>query len=329
MNVAKRRFFTQCALGAALLLGNGAVAWAQPYPSKPVTIVVAYPPGGEVDVLARLIAEKLSARLHQPVIVENRNGAAGTIGSAYVAKAPPDGYTLLAAPNTLLTAPLVLKPGSGAKYDPLKDFTPIVQLCNQSLFVVVNKGVNVKRMPELIAKVKKGEVTTFASPGNGSPMHILGELLNKSAGVKLTQVPYRGTAPALADVLGGQVPMMFSTLQAVAQYMPSGSLVPLAVADTKRSPFASSVPTLAESGLKNAEMGTWQGLLGPRGMPSDLVLTINRHVNEVLRMPEVVDRMGTLAMTPVGGEPGSFAKTLASNFERYKSLVEEFAIQPD
>jgi tripartite-type tricarboxylate transporter receptor subunit TctC len=317
------------ALGAAVI-GSSAPALAQGgYPNKPITIVVAYPPGGDTDVLARLMAEKLAARLKQSVVVENRTGAAGTIGSAYVARTAADGYTLLIAPNTVSIAPLVLKAGTGANYDVQNDFTPIAQIGTQSLFVVVSKTTGITKMSDLVARAKAGKVETYATPGNGSPMHIMGEMFNKSASVKISQVPYRGTAPAIVDVLGGQVPMTYVTYGAVAQYVGNGSLIPLAVADQKRSPFAPNVPTLAELGYKDVEIGAWQALLAPKNLSPEIVRMLNGHVNEILKQPDVVARMATIAVTPVGGEPAVLQKLIASDTARYTKLVKEFGIQAD
>lgn len=326
MKLATRILFAAIAATTAMMAGG---AGAQAYPTKPITLVVAYPAGGDTDVLARLLAEKLSARLRQSVVVENRTGAAGTIGSSYVAKSAADGYTLLVAPNTVAIAPLVLKNGTGASYDVRGDFTPVAQLGVQSLFVVVNKGTGITKLPELVARAKAGTVQTYATPGNGSPMHILGELFNKAAGVNISQVPYRGTAPAVVDVLGGQVPMTYSTLGAVAQYIGTGAIVPLAVADMKRSPFAPNVPTLAELGYKDVEVGAWQALLAPKGLPPELVKMLNAHVNDILKMPDVVARMATIAITPVGGEPATLSKLIASDSTRYAKIVKEFGIQAD
>lgn len=330
MKSVRRKVLATLAAATALAATTGGTALAQgAYPNKPVTIVVAYPAGGDVDVLARLFAEKLAPRLKQSVVVENRTGAAGTIGSAYVARANPDGYTLLLAPNTVAIAPLVLKAGTGASYDVQHDFTPVSQIGTQSLFVVVNKGTGITRVSDLVARAKAGKVETYATPGNGSPMHIMGELFNKSAGVKISQVPYRGLAPAIVDVIGGQVPVTYVTYGAISQYVGNGSLVPLAVADQKRSPFAPNVPTLAELGYKDVEIGAWQALLGPKGMPADLVRTLNAHVNEILKMPDVVARMAAIAVTPSGGEPAVLSRLLAADTARYTKVVKEFGIQAD
>ncbi|BDB26541.1 hypothetical protein Tamer19_63440 [Cupriavidus sp. TA19] len=330
MKSARRKVLATLAAAATVLCTGTGTALAQgAYPSKPITIVVAYPAGGDVDVLARLFAEKLAPRLKQSVVVENRTGAAGTIGSAYVARANPDGYTLLLAPNTVAIAPLVLKAGTGATYDVQHDFTPIAQIGTQSLFVVVNKGTGITKVSDLVARAKSGKVETYATPGNGSPMHIMGELFNKSAGIKISQVPYRGLAPAIVDVIGGQVPVTYVTYGAVAQYVGNGSLVPLAVADQKRSPFAPNVPTLAELGYKDVEIGAWQALLGPKNMPADMVRTLNSHINEILKMPDVVARMATIAVTPAGGEPATLSKLIAADTTRYTKIVKEFGIQAD
>ncbi|QEZ42938.1 Bug family tripartite tricarboxylate transporter substrate binding protein [Cupriavidus oxalaticus] len=329
MKTPTRRRALLAVTAMAAVLATGAAAAQGGYPTRPVTLVVAYPAGGDTDVLARLFAEKLTARLGQPVVVENRTGAAGTIGSAYVAKAPADGYTLLFAPNTLAIAPLVLKPGTGASYDPQKDFTPIIELGKQSLFIIVNKEAGVTKVSDLVARAKSGSLQSYASPGNGSPMHILGELFNKSAGVKLAQVPYRGSAPAIVDLLGGQVPMMFSTLGPVSQYFASGKLAPLAVADQKRSPFAPNVPTLVELGYKDVDVGAWQAVVGPKGMAPELVGSLNKHFNEILKMPDVVARMATIATTPVGGDPATLRTLIANDYARYGKLVREFGIQAD
>lgn len=317
------------AMATGALLSGGLAQAQAPYPNKPITIVVAYPAGGDTDVLARLFGEKLSAKLKQPVLVDNRSGAAGTIGTSYVAKAAPDGYTLLLAPNTVAIAPHVMKAGSGAHYDVLNDLTPIIQLGTQSLFIVATTASGVTSTKELVAGVKSGKIQSYASPGNGSPMHILGELFAYSAGVKITQIPYRGSVPAVADMVGGHVPMMYTTLGPVAQHIASGKLVPLAVADLQRSPFLPNVPTLEEQGFKGAEMGAWQALMGPKGMPADLVKLLNTYCNEILKMPDVISRMSAVATTPVGGEPAVLGKLVASDYARYDKVVKQFNIQAD
>ena len=287
---------------AALSLASGPTFAQGVYPNKPITIIVSYPAGGDTDALARLLAEKLSARVGQSVLVDNKAGASGTIGNSFVAKAPADGYTLLMTPNTISIATLVLKAGTGAAYDVLNDFTPIIQIGSQSLFLVVTTASGVTSVKELVAAAKADKIKTYATPGSGSPMHILGEVFNNAAGVKITQIPYRGTAPAITDLVGGHVPFMYTTLGPVAQYIASGKMANLAVADLKRSPLAPNVPTLAELGYKDVDVGAWQGIMGPKGMPADVVKTLNTHLNEIIKMPYVVPRMTTIATIPVGGD---------------------------
>lgn len=314
------------ALGAAVA---APFAHAQAWPSRQVTVVVSFPPGGDTDALARVFAEKLSPRVGQPVVVENRTGASGTIGNSSVAKAAPDGHTLLFTPNTFSTAPLVLKAGTGAPYDVLNDFTPIIQVGNQQLFVIVNAQSGITSMQELVAAAKAGRVTTYGSPGSGSPMHILGAMFNKSAGINIQQVPYRGSGPAIVDMVAGHIPMMYSTLGPVAQHIAAGKLRNLAVADARRSSLAPDVPTLAELGFKDAEVAAWQGFMGPRGMSPQLVATINGHINEILKQPDVVQRMTALALIPLGGAPEVLRARNASDFERFGKAIKEFNIQAE
>ncbi|MGV3726260.1 Bug family tripartite tricarboxylate transporter substrate binding protein [Hydrogenophaga sp.] len=328
MNTRRPLLLTALATVAALALPAGS-ALAQAYPSKPISLIVSFPPGGDTDALARTFAEKLQARVGQPVVVENKTGASGTIGNAFVAKAAPDGYTLLFTPNTIATAPLVLKPGTGAVYDPLTAFTPILLAGTQSLFLIAHAGSGLDTVKDVVAAAKSGKVGNYASPGSGSPMHILGEMFNRAAGTKLTQVPYRGSGPAIVDVVAGHMPMMYTTLGPVAQYISQGKLVAVAVADAQRSPLAPNVPTLAEAGLKDVEVGAWQGFMGPKGMPADVVRTLNGHLNEILKMPDVQARMTTMALIPAGGEPAALARINQYHNERYGKVIRETGIMAD
>ena len=304
-------------------------ALAQSYPTRTINLVVSFPAGGDTDALARILAEKLGPRLGQSIVVENRAGASGSIGNAYVSKAAPDGHTLLFTPNTLSIAPLVLKPGTGAAYDVLNGFTPIILVGTQSLFAVATAASGAKTMAELVAASKAGSIKVYASPGRGSPMHILGELFNKSAGIKLDQVPYRGTGPAVNDMLGGHVPFMYTTLGPVAPSIEAGKLVVLGVADPQRSPLAPNVPTFAESGFKGAEVGAWQGFMGPPGLPAGVVSTLNSHLNEIIKMADVRQRLATMYLVPAGGDPSEIAKANAADFAKYASVIKEFNIQAD
>nr|WP_315207935.1 tripartite tricarboxylate transporter substrate binding protein [uncultured Albidiferax sp.] len=323
-----RRQVLLLAASAGLALCAVGSAVAQTYPSKPITIVVAYPAGGDTDAMARLYAEKLSTRLGQPVVVDNRPGASGTIGASYVAKAQPDGYTLLMAPSTFSIAQQVLKAGTATGYDEVNGFTPVVLTSVQPLFIATGSGVVAKDLKDLVAQ-SKTKLLTYASPGSGSPMHILGEMFNKSAGVKIGHVPYRGIAPAITDVLGGHVPVVLTTYGPAAPYLANGRMNLLAVADPQRSVLAPNVPTLAELGYKDVEVGAWQGIFAPKGLPPELTKTLNTHFNEILKMPDVVAKTAILGALPAGGEPARLAQVNARDYTRFGKVIKELGIQAD
>lgn len=313
-------------LALACLCG---LAAAQTYPSRPITIVVAYPAGGDTDAVARLLGDKLSTRLGQPVVVDNRPGASGIIGSSHVSKAAPDGHTLLLAPSTFAIAQLVLKTSGSTAYDVVGGFTPVIQTGSQPLFLASAGGVEHKTVKDLVAAAKKGASLDYASPGSGSPMHVLGEIANKSMGVNFRQVPYKGVAPAMSDVLGAHVPLTYMTYGPLEPYVASGKVRILAVADKARSPLAPSVPTFAELGYAGIEVTAWNGLFGPKGMPADIVKTLNTHVNEILKMPDVAAKLATLGVIPHGGAPEVLARTSAGDFERFGRIIKEMGIKAD
>ena len=320
------RFLMAMAFAAG---GANAQVAPGPFPTKPITFIVSYPAGGDTDALARLFAEKLSTRLGQSVIVDNKPGASGTIGNALVAKSPADGYTLLFSPSTLSISNLVLSTGSGASYDVISDFTPVIQIGSQSLFLVVNSSTGIRSVKDLLAAAKTEKVKTYATPGSGSPMHVLGEMFNRAAGTKMQQVPYRGAAPVVTDIVGGHIPFTYITMGPVEQHLASGKLSLVAVADAKRSPLTPQVPTLAEEGVKDVLVGAWQGVFGPKGLPADVVATLNSHMNAILKMPEVEARMKTLATLPVGGDPSVMAKLNAFDHQRFAKVIKELGIKAD
>jgi tripartite-type tricarboxylate transporter receptor subunit TctC len=311
------------ALGSTLL---AAPAFAQAYPTKPITVVVSYPPGGDTDAIARLFAEKLSARLNQAVVIDNRAGAGGTVGNGYVGRANPDGYTLLFTPNPFTTAPMVMGLAPAASYDVLHGFEPIIKTATQPLVLVANPGVGVKSVPEMIAAAKSGKTLSYASPGAGSPMHFLGEWLNRSAGVKITHVPYRGVGPSVTDVVAGHVNTAWVTLGAVSQYTSTGRLVPIAIGDARRSKLAPNVPTLVEAGYKDVVVGSWNGFFAPKGTPAPIVQMLNGHLNEILKMPEVVEKLATYGAEPAGGAPSVLGQTNASEYEVMSKLMKDLGI---
>lgn len=327
MKLSRRLVSLAAASLAVASVCSSAAAQAPAYPSKPITIVVAYPAGGDTDAMARLYAEKLSTRLGQPVVVDNRPGASGVIGSVYVAKAPADGYTLLLAPNTFAIAQFVLKTTAGSSYDVLHGFTPIVQTSVQPMFVAANQASGIKDIKTLVEQGKRSGLT-YASPGSGSPMHILGEMFNKAAGTQIAHIPYKGVAPAVNDLIGGHIPTTFMTWGPIAPYI-GGKVNALAVADTQRSSLAPNVPTLVEQGIKGVEVTAWQGLFGPKGMPPETVKLLNQHLNEILKMPDVVTKMATFGALPVGGDAARLEKTNAADHSRFGKLIKDLGIQAD
>jgi tripartite-type tricarboxylate transporter receptor subunit TctC len=316
------------ALAAALAATSGPSAIAQAWPAKPITIIVAYPAGGDTDAMARVFAEKLGTRLGQPVLVDNKPGASGIIGSTYVARSAPDGYTLLLAPNTFAFAQSVLKTSPSTSYDVVNSFVPVVQTCTMPMFIAVSGTTGLKDLGGLVAQAKSKEVS-FATPGSGSPMHILGELFAKDSGAKLVHVPYKGVAPAVNDMLGGHVPMTVITLGPIAPFLGNGKIAALAVMDSKRSALAPQVPTMVEAGFKPLDGTAWQGVFAPKGTPAAVVQTLNQHLNEILKMPDVAAKMATFGALPAGGEPARLERTNADDHARYTKLVKDFGIQSD
>jgi tripartite-type tricarboxylate transporter receptor subunit TctC len=318
----------QLALGAVALAALAAApAMAQgAYPNRQITVVVSYPPGGDTDAIARMFAEKLGQRLKQTVIIDNKPGAGGTIGNTFVSRAPADGYTLLFTPNPFTTAPMVMGLAPAASYDVLNGFEPIIKTATQPLLLVANPGVGVKSVPELVAAVKSGKAVGYASPGAGSPMHFLGEWLNRSAGVKMAHVPYRGVGPSVTDVVAGHVGTAWVTIGAVSQYTSQNRLVPLAIGDARRSKLAPNVPTLSELGYKDVVVGSWNGFFAPKGTPREVVTLLNTHLNAILQEPEVVARLATYGAEPAGGAPEVLARTNADEYAQMGKLMKELGI---
>jgi tripartite-type tricarboxylate transporter receptor subunit TctC len=314
---ATRRSFTLGLAGAAL----GLPALAQS--SRAVSIVVAFPPGGETDVLARLYAERLAPRIGRNVVVENRSGASGTIGAVQVARAAPDGDTLLFAPNTFAIAPHVMR--AQQPYDPVTDFTPIIQTGTNALILMASRQSGLRTLADVVTQAKAGRVATYGSPGSGSPMNILGELFNRAAGISLAEVAYRGTAPLVADLLGGVVPVGFVTPAVVTEHVRAGAMAPIAVSSRERAALLPQVPTFIESGF-NVEVTAWYGLFGPRGLPAAQTEALNAHMNAILAANDLRERMLAMGIVPAGGPQAAFAALVAAESERYGRLVREFNI---
>ena len=297
------------------------------YPDRPIRLIVPVAPGGAVDVVGRIVAQKLGAQLGQNVVVDNRPGANYIIGTEVVARAPADGYTLLTTAGGHTINPVVYKK---LPYDTFRDFTPISHICNSSgLVIVVHPSVPINSLQQLIdfAKTNPGKMI-YVSAGWGNSTHIAGEQFQAMAGVKLTHVPYRSAGPAISDLIGGQVPLMFGPSPVVVPLVQAGRLRPLAFTGLKRSPQLPNVPTVDESGLKGYESTGWYGLYGPRGMPRPIVDKLNAAVKQMVQSADVRERFTQLNLEPVGSTPEEFAKFLKEDYERYVAVAKAAGIQP-
>jgi tripartite-type tricarboxylate transporter receptor subunit TctC len=318
-------FLRMLLLGVALVLP--ALALAQTWPTRPVRILCPFPPGGGVDITARAIAQELSKSLGQPVTVENRPGAGGNIAAAEVAKAAPDGHTLFLTLNALhAISPLVY---SKLPFDALKDFsfiTPLVSFDN----VLVVGPASPKSVQELIAQARAqpGKLT-FASSGNGTNTHLIGELFKTRAGIEIVHVPYKGSAPALTDLLGGQVTMMFDTIPSAINQIRGGKLRGLGVTGAKRSPLFPEIPTIAESGLAGYEASAWYGLVGPAAIPKDIVSRINTETIKGANSKEFRERMEPLGFSVLTGTPERMLEMIQTDAARWAPVVKASGARAD
>lgn len=314
-------------LAAALTL-LALSAGAQPWPSKPIKLVVPFPPGGNVDLSARILAPELAKALGQPVVVDNKAGASGTLGLDAVAKSAPDGYTLgMASPINHLAAP-ALNPK--LPYDPVKDFTPVGLVASVPMVLVVGPSSPVKTVRELITRAKARDGTmTMASAGSGSGNHIVGELFQDAAGVRFVHVPYKGSAPANTDLAGGHVDLHFDQLSSVLPLLQAGRLRALAVTTAKRSPLLPEVPTLAESGVAQFDASTTLGLVLPGAAAPDLVKRLNAVLETVLRLPGVREQFARLGAEPRESTPADYAAFIRSEIARTARIVREARITLD
>ena len=304
------------------------VSHAQAWPSKPIRWIVPFAPGGTTDILARTIAEKLTPALGKPVIVENNPGAGGSVGATQTAKAAPDGYTIMG--GTISTHAINASLYKKLPYDPVKDFVPITLIARVPNLLVVNPEVPAKNVKELIALLKANPGKyTFASSGNGTSQHLSGELFKSMAGVDMQHIPYKGSPPALQDVVGGQVTMTFDNITTAWPLAKAGKLRALAVTTAKRSPIAPDVPTLAESGLAGYEVGSWQGVFAPAGTPPDVVKRLNTEIVKIINMPDVRAKLEALGAEPVGNSSDEFATIVKSEVAKWAKVVKESGAHVD
>jgi len=313
-------------LAVAGMLGANA-SFADTYPARTVQIVVPYTPGTGADILARILGPKLAERWKVGVVTDNRAGATGNIGTEFVAKAVPDGYTLLCTATSFGTNP-ALNPK--LPFDPVKSFAPVALIATSAMSVVVTPGLPAKTVREFIelARAQPGKLY-YSSPGNGGPQHLAMELLKLDARIDLVHVPYKGSGGALADLVGGHVQAMIVSLQTAAPYVQGGKLRMLALMSAERSPAFPDVPTLKELGLADLEVETWYGLFAPAGTPEAVVAKLNAELNVLLRQADVRDLLAKQGMNPAGGPPERFAKLLGQELTRWRRVVTAAGIKAD
>ena len=319
------------AMGALLAfsaLAAAPMAGAQAYPAKPIRIVVPFPPGGATDILARAVAQKLTDAWGQAVVVDNRPGAGGNIGSELVAKAAPDGYTL--EMGTVGTHAINASLYAKMPYDHVKDFAPVILVAGVPNVLVVNPSLPVSSVQELIAyaKANPGKLN-FASSGNGTSIHLAGELFKVMAGVQMTHIPYKGSAPALQDLIGGQVQLMFDNLPPSLPHIKAGKLRALAVTSATRSSALPDTPTIAESGLPGFEASSWFGVLAPAGTPPAIIAKLNGEIAAWLASAEAKERMLALGANIGGGSPEDFARHIAAETAKWQKVVKASGAKVD
>jgi len=320
--------FAQILLLACCWLGLVAHAHAQAYPDRPVRIVVPFPPGGNVDISARIIAQALTEELGQPFVVENKPGAAGFVGADFVVKSKPDGYTLLVSSNSAISIAPLTNPN--APYEPLRDFAPISMLAQTPLVVEVNPSLPVKNVAELVAlaKSKPGELQ-MATPSSGSINHMAIALFQSATGTKFNLVHYKGNAPAVNDLLGGHVQVSFDQVTSSLQHIKSGKLRALAVTSSRRAPELPDVPTLEEAGFKGLEAVTFTAMVGPRGLPPEVVSKLNAAVTKALQTPSVIERFAAAGAQVRGTTPDEFFQFLKSEQARWGRVIKEANIKSE
>jgi tripartite-type tricarboxylate transporter receptor subunit TctC len=326
----RRRVLAATAACAATLLvcaGLPTVALAQTYPDKPVRFVVPYPPGGGTDVIARIVQERMGAVLGQQVVIDNKGGAGGSVGTELVAKAAPDGYTVLFTLSSHTINPAIFPK---LNFDTVKDFEPVGLVASLPQILVANPKVPANNLAELIAlaKAKPGDLS-YASVGNGSPGHLAGEMFKLRTGTQMTHIPYRGGGPAVTDVMGGQVPLLWVSIPAAAQFVKTGKLKALAVSTLKRTPAFPDVPTVHESGQPEFEVDSWYAMFVPAKTPRPVIERLNRALNTVLAEPTIRERLLAQGADAVGGTPEALGKVVAAELPKWAKLAKDANIKAD
>lgn len=311
-------------LVVAFVLAGAASALAQ-YPTKPVRVVIPYPPGGGTDLLGRPMAQKLTEKWGQTVLIDNRGGASGMVGAEIVARSPPDGYTVMLCASAEVALNVALYPKMA--YDPERDFTPVTQVAISPLVLIVHPAMPIRTVQEFIALAKKrpGEIG-YASAGAGGPHHLAGEWMKLLAGIGIIHVAYKGGGPQLADLIGGHVHSGFLALPVAAPHLKSGKVRVIAVTTAKRSQTIPEVPTLNESGLPGFDVSQWWGVLVPRGTPAQIVAKLHTDFVELTKLSDIRSRMATLGAEPVGGTAAELGEVIRSEIAKYRKIVKEAGI---
>ena len=316
---------TACVVALSLVVATPSLTQAQNYPNRPIRMVLPFSPGGAADAPGRVLMQKLSEVLGQQVFVDNRPGAGGTIGAASVAKATPDGYTLLLISNTHVISASLYK---NLPYDSVTDFAPVLQFSEAPNVLVVHPSLPVKSVRELIAlaKEKPGKID-YASSGNGSSQHLFAALFSSMAGVNMFHIPYKGSAQATTELLGGEVKVGFPGIAGMLQYIKDGRLRALAVTGAKRSPELPDVPTIAEAGLKGYEATLWLGILGPAALPKDIIAKLNTAMSGILKQPDVQHSLRAVGTEIVYRTPGEFGEYVRAEQQKWATVVKEIGLK--
>ena len=324
-----RRAVLAAVLAVTAGVPTGAALAQAAYPSGPIKFIVPYPPGGPTDQMARLLQPELQTRLGVPIVVENRGGAGGNVGTAEVARqAPADGQTLLLAAS----GPMAVNQSlfRSLSFNAMTDLTPVIQISSFPLILEVHPSLGIKTLKDFIAQAKvRPNDFAYASAGNGTPQHLAGEIFSKATGVKLTHIPYRGAGPAVTDLLGGQVKVMFDVLASSLQYITAGKLVPLAVTSAKRSPALSGVPTLAEAGLPGIELTAWHGIAVRSGTPKPAIDKLNATLNQIFAEPAFRKKWEAIGTPVVAGTPEQFGQLIRTESVRLGRVVRESGATAD
>ncbi|MBV7484558.1 tripartite tricarboxylate transporter substrate binding protein [Bordetella sp. BOR01] len=309
---------------ACLATGAPAARAASDFPTRSITMVVPYPPGGPTDTVSRLVAAEMSKTIGQNVVVENKPGASGMIGADLVARAKPDGYTFLANASLHVINPYLYK---SMRYDSFKDFAPITQLADVPLVLVVPESSSVRTVQDLV-KLGKTRPLNFGSAGTASAQQLAGESFKVRSGLAMQHVPYKGSAPALTDLVGGQIQLMFDSMPSAMPFIKSGKLRAVAVTTPQRVDELANIPTMAESGFPGFDISTWYGLWAPAGTPPEIVAKLSQHAARALKQPGLVSQYASLGAKPVGSDPQTFARFTESEGKKWRDIVTAAQIQP-